>query len=231
MSHYQAILFDLDGTLLPMDLEVFTQTYFGLLAKRFSPENPKALVSAVWAGSKAMMKNDGAMTNEDRFWSVFHSMMGPEFHHDKAEFDAFYHTDFHRAKAVCGENPNAKAVIDLAHTKADKVILATNPLFPPCAVESRLNWIGLTSGDFDYITTYDNSGFCKPSADYYAGICKAMDLEPSRCLMVGNDLQEDARGAAQIGMSIHVVTDSLIAHDLDVNQWNHSTFTELLQRL
>lgn len=28
------ILFDLDGTLLPMDMEAFTKAYFGLLAKK-----------------------------------------------------------------------------------------------------------------------------------------------------------------------------------------------------
>ena len=31
------VLFDLDGTLLPMELEKFTNTYFGLLAKRPRP--------------------------------------------------------------------------------------------------------------------------------------------------------------------------------------------------
>ena len=31
------VLFDLDGTLLPMELEKFTNTYFGLLAKKAAP--------------------------------------------------------------------------------------------------------------------------------------------------------------------------------------------------
>ena len=31
------ILFDLDGTLLPMDNDVFVKTYFGLLAKTLAP--------------------------------------------------------------------------------------------------------------------------------------------------------------------------------------------------
>ena len=33
----QAVLFDLDGTLLPMDLEVFTKAYFGSLAAKMAP--------------------------------------------------------------------------------------------------------------------------------------------------------------------------------------------------
>ena len=33
----KVILFDLDGTLLPMDQEVFVKSYFGLLAKKLAP--------------------------------------------------------------------------------------------------------------------------------------------------------------------------------------------------
>ena len=33
---FRAVFFDLDGTLLPMDLEVFTKTYLKLLAGRFA---------------------------------------------------------------------------------------------------------------------------------------------------------------------------------------------------
>ena len=31
------VLFDLDGTLLPMEVEHFTKTYFGLLAQKAAP--------------------------------------------------------------------------------------------------------------------------------------------------------------------------------------------------
>lgn len=227
----QAILFDLDGTLLPMDLDQFVERYFGLLARRFPEYDPKTFVTAVWKGTKAMMMNDGTMTNEQRFWSAFTEVVGPEIREKESEFEDFYYTDFHLARDVTGENPLAKPIIDLAHEKAEKVILATNPLFPPCGVESRLSWIGLTPADFDYITTYDNCSCCKPSAAYYQSICRRFSLEPERCLMVGNDLQEDGVGAFQIGMPVHIVTDSLIAHGLNLSDWNHSTFAELDQYL
>ena len=58
MHTYEAILFDLDGTLLPMDLEQFTKGYFGLLARRFSQYDSKTLISAVWEGTRAMTAND-----------------------------------------------------------------------------------------------------------------------------------------------------------------------------
>ena len=62
------VLFDLDGTLLPMDMEAFTNGYFGLLTQKMAPRgyDPKRLIDAVWAGTAAMVKNDGSRTNEER---------------------------------------------------------------------------------------------------------------------------------------------------------------------
>ena len=223
----QAILFDLDGTLLPMDLDEFVEGYFALLAKRFSEYDPKAFLGAVWKGTRAMMANDGSMTNEQRFWSVFSAALGPSVQGQEERFVDFYATDFHGAKIFTGENPAAKQMVDLAHERAEKVILATNPMFPPCAIVTRLGWIGLEPSDFDWITTFDNSRYCKPAAAYYQGICERFSLDPAQCIMVGNDLQEDGVGASQIGMPVHIVTDCLITHGLELDDWKHSTFAEL----
>ena len=60
------ILFDLDGTLLPMDQIRFVNAYLGLLARTLAPHgyDPKTLVDAVWQGTRAMMTNTGEKTNE-----------------------------------------------------------------------------------------------------------------------------------------------------------------------
>ena len=231
MKQYEAILFDLDGTLLPMDLEVFTKTYLKLLAGRFAPENPEPFIAAVWQGTYAMVNNDGSELNENRFWTAFAAGAGEEVLSRKAEYEDFYRTDFHKARMVCGENPLARSVIDLAHEKAERVILATNPLFPICAVQTRLSWVGLDTKDFDYITTYDNSSFCKPKAEYYRQICAAMDLDPVRCLMVGNDLREDAWASSQVGMASYTVTDSVITRNLKLEDWRHGSFAQLPEAL
>lgn len=231
MTAKTAVFFDLDGTLLPMDLDVFIQTYFGLLARQLPQYDINAMLGALWQGTKAMMTNDGSMTNMDRFWSVFSRILGPEIRQEEPVLERFYRTDFHKAKAVCGENLLAKEVVALAHRRADLVVLATNPLFPRCAVESRLSWIGLKPEDFDYITTYENSTSCKPTAAYYLDICRMLDLSPANCRMIGNDLQEDGLGAAAAGIPVHIVTDCLITHDLDLDAYSHSTFADLLQIL
>ena len=57
----KVILFDLDGTLLPMDQNVFVKAYFGGIAKRLAPRGyePNALIDGIWKGTGAMIKNDG----------------------------------------------------------------------------------------------------------------------------------------------------------------------------
>ena len=66
MKEIKAVLFDLDGTLLPMDEKVFTKAYFGQLAGKLAPHgfDSNALIDAVWRGTAAMVRNDGSRTNE-----------------------------------------------------------------------------------------------------------------------------------------------------------------------
>ena len=69
----KAVLFDLDGTLLPMDQDLFVKSYFkGLAAKLASHgyESQK-LLKVIWDGTGAMIKNDGSCRNEEIFWKIF----------------------------------------------------------------------------------------------------------------------------------------------------------------
>lgn len=65
--HIRHILFDLDGTLLPMNQDEFVTFYMPLLAKKYISEgisfDPKAFIASVWKGYGAMVNNDGSCTN------------------------------------------------------------------------------------------------------------------------------------------------------------------------
>lgn len=76
----KAVLFDLDGTLLPMDQDEFVKAYFGLLAKRLAPlgYEVEKLYQVLWKGVAAMVKNDGSCVNEDAFWKVFTDVYGKD---------------------------------------------------------------------------------------------------------------------------------------------------------
>ena len=153
----KTILFDLDGTLLPMDQDAFTRGYFKLLAQKLAPHgyDPAALVDNIWAGTAAMVGNDGKRTNEAAFWDRFAALYGEQVREDIPLFDAFYRQEFQQAKAFCGFTPKARAAVEACKAAGHRVALATNPIFPAVATESRIRWAGLAPETFAWYTTYE----------------------------------------------------------------------------
>ena len=224
------VLFDLDGTLLPMDNDEFTRGYFKLLAAKLAPHGyePKQLVDAIWAGTAAMVKNDGTQSNEYAFWKRFSALYGEKALADKPLFDAFYSNEFQKAQELCGYNPKTAEAVRLAKEIGFRVVLATNPIFPAVATESRIRWAGLTPADFELYTTYENIGFCKPNPSYYLEITGRLNVAPEECLMVGNDVTEDM-AAKSAGMEAFLLTDCLINREgKDIAQYRHGDFDRLL---
>lgn len=225
----RAILFDLDGTLLPMDQDAFVKIYFGRLAQKLAPlgYDPQALIKAIWQGTEAMIRNDGRQTNEERFWQTFCSLFGEKARQDEPVFDAFYRVEFQQAAASCGCAPDAAQVISLCKEMGLRRVLATNPIFPAVATLSRIRWAGLEKEDFELITTYENAHFCKPNPTYYQEILKKQNLDPAECMMVGNDVGEDMI-AETLGMRVFLLTDCLINKTgEEISRYPHGSFKEL----
>lgn len=227
------ILFDLDGTLLPMDQEKFVNGYFKMLAAKLAPYGyePQQLINAILAGIEAMIKNDGSQLNEDAFWKRFVEIYGDKVLTDKPVFEDFYKNEFQDARSFCGFNPKAAETVRLLKDKGYRVVLATNPLFPSIATESRIRWAGLEPSEFDLYTTYENTPYCKPNLDYYRDILKRIDCRPEECLMVGNDMGEDMVVEA-LGMQVFLLTDCLInTQKKDITAYPHGSFEQLLSML
>lgn len=223
------VLFDLDGTLLPMDQEAFTKYYFGLLAKKLAPHGyqPEQLVDCIWKGTAAMVKNTGEKTNEAVFWDTFSALLGDDVRKDEPIFDDFYRTEFQGAKAACGFHPKAAEVVAHVRALGLRTALATNPIFPAIATEKRMEWAGLNKADFDFYTTYENSCHSKPNPAYYQDILDKLNLRAEECLMVGNDVKEDMV-AKKLGMKVFLLTDCLINKDnADISVYPHGGFDEL----
>ena len=225
----KAVLFDLDGTLLPMEQNTFVKGYFGLLCKKLVPYGyePKAVVDGIWKGTVAMIKNDGTRYNEEVFWDVFAQVMGEDILQYKPVFDEFYIEEFKKTKECCGYTPNAREIIDLVKMEGYRVVCATNPIFPSLATEHRMGFAGLSKDDFEYFTHYENSRYCKPNPEYYKQIMEVTGLKPEECLMVGNDATEDL-AAAQIGMRVFILTDCLInENNVDISRIPHGNYEDL----
>ena len=225
------VLFDLDGTLLPMDIDTFTNGYFAMLTQKLAPRgyDPKKLVAAIWAGTGAMVKNDGSRTNEEAFWDKFAQTFGEKSLEDKPLFEAFYANEFQQARKFCGYNQWAAKAVRAVKESGRRVALATNPIFPAVATESRLRWVGLEPSDFELYTTYENSRYCKPNLDYYRDVLDRLGAAPGECLMVGNDVEEDMVAQA-LGMEVFLITDCLINKaGKDICAYSYGGFEDLIR--
>ena len=225
----KAILFDMDGTLLPLDLDVFVHHYFkelttyavslGYEAERFK--------TVLWRGIKAMIKNDGAVDNATRFWEEMRAGFSV-WDGDRSVFDRFYETAFGRLASLVTAQPLAAECIRLLKKKGYRLILATNPVFPESAQHQRLRWSGLDPADFEWITHYENAHFCKPNPAYYHEILALRGLSPKDCVMVGNDVEDDMEGALAAGIDGWLLTDLLInRNERDINRYPHGSFADL----
>ena len=226
----KAILFDLDGTLVPMNQEVFVEDYFKRISTCLAPRGyePRQFIDTIWKGTYAMIKNNSDRCNEDVFWDFAVSVYGDKILADKPLFDKFYETEFDKVKAVCGFNPKAKETVYKLKEMGYRVALATNPIFPERATRWRIGWAGLCPTDFEFYTTYENINSCKPNTAYYIEVATRMGVNPEECLMVGNDVGDDMI-AESIGMKVFLLTDCLINKtDKDINVYPHGSFDELM---
>lgn len=224
------VFFDLDGTLLPMDQEVFLDAYMGGLAAKIAPHGyePKLLVKCIWKGTGAMVMNDGSKRNDEVFWNTFSACYGRDTRVDEPIFEDFYRNEFQNVAKSCGFDARAAQTVREIKAMGRKVVLATNPLFPAIATYSRAKWAGLDPDDFEYITTYENSFHCKPNPEYYREILDKLDLNPEECLMVGNDVAEDMVPQT-LGMKVFLLTDCIInKENKDISCYPHGSFPELL---
>lgn len=235
MSKYKAILFDLDGTLLPMDMKAFTAGYFKYLCMKLAPfgiDNDK-LVASIWDGTEAMVRNDGSMSNEKVFWRRFEEFTGMDPENGiRATCDEFYTTEFQNARKFTSENPLAVEAVKAAHAAAPVVALATNPLFPMDGQRTRMSWVGLHEEDFDLVTSYESDCFCKPNPQYFLSVCERLGVEPGECLLIGNDEGEDMYTGTCAGIGdCYLVTDTLIENPKHPWKGPRGTFAEMVEML
>ncbi|MFP4478816.1 MAG: HAD family hydrolase [Candidatus Izemoplasmatales bacterium] len=202
-------LFDLDGTLLPLDEDDFLDKYMNLIGKKFYELglDPKEMVDKLWLGTKAMIENNGEKSNEDVFWEVFYPYKDKQ-NDLKTKLEKFYTNEFNHVFTSTNPSPYSQKILEALKEKGVKIYLLTNPIFPKVATMRRIEWAGLDASDFTYITSYENSSFAKPNIKYYQDILDKFNLNPSETIMVGNDVYEDMI-AAELGMKTYLIKDCL----------------------
>ncbi len=201
-----AVLFDLDGTLLDIDLDSFFEEYFSALGpvlaealgNRVSAEEG---LSAVMAGTQAMMRPHPGTTNAAVFNARFHELTGADLDLDEyaAPLERFYAEVFPGLRGRMGPMPGAREAVRTALGLGLRVAIATNPIFPRSAIEERMRWANVADLDVHFVTSYENTHATKPLGAYFAETAEQLGVTPHRCLMVGDDRSLDMP-AADIGM-------------------------------
>lgn len=207
----RAVLFDLDGTLLDIDTEVFLSDYFRRLGRAlagfFVPDD---FIPRLIRATEAMIADrDLSRPNRDVFMAHFFDGLDVDREAVLSAFDRFYRSDFPGLSVHARPMPGNRDVVERVLGAGLLAVVATAPLFPRVAIEERLRWAGLDDLTFSLVTTYEDMHACKPHPEYYREILERLGVEPESCLMVGNDVEEDL-AAAELGIRTFLVEGRVI---------------------
>jgi len=200
-----AVLFDLDGTLLDIDVDRFLVDYFGALgpvvAEVLGIDDPHAGLRAIYDATDAMIAPHPDTTNRDEFNARFESLTGVNLDLEEfaLPFERFYAEVFPTLRGSLGPNEGARKAVETALDLGLKVAIATNPIFPADAIKERMRWADVVDLPVNVVTTYENMLATKPLPAYFTQTATMLGVEPTRCLMVGDDRVLDMT-AADVGM-------------------------------
>ena len=222
------ILFDLDGTLLPMDINVFEKVYFGSLAKHFTDKHDlQSFIALIWGATKAMVANTEHRTNEEVFMEAMQLSVNEQLEEYKARFSHFYQTDFDAVRQSLSKNEDILVAVKILKEKGYQLVIATNPMFPRLAIEKRIAWAGLDIDDFSYVTSFEDNHYCKPQPKFYQEVLSEIGKSASECLMVGNDTVEDLI-AGKLNIATYLIEDHAIIREQAFMPTYQGTYKDFL---
>ena len=233
-NNIKAVFFDLDGTLLPMDLTEFMREYFKILydaldGERYTKED---LYNGVHdAVFEMMTKNDGIKKNAQHFSDSLEARFPGQSKAIIERINKIYSNEYLNLRALCGFDETAAGAVRALHDAGYRLVLATNPVFPLSAQLERLSWTGVDASLFDYVTSYENSRSAKPMKEYYEYLLSDLGLSANEAIMVGNDTRDDMI-AEEVGLDTFLLTACLINRDgRDISKYKNGDFSDLLSYL
>lgn len=207
----QAILFDLDGTLLNIEMDAYISGYVRELARHFSDlANRCRFADTVVTSAFDLLNADqGEQTMEELFLALLEERLGIGAQLFRDRLRQFCDDGLQHLAPLVRPFPLARRILQHCFDHGLQVIIATNPVFPRPVVEARLKWGRLDDFPFELITSYENCRFCKPHRQYFEDILKTQGLEPHQAIMVGNDTEYDLP-AQQAGLTTFLLDTCLI---------------------
>ncbi len=199
----KAIVFDMDATLLNINLGAFITVYarnVAWLLSEIGRKNPfsalTALGTTLYELNANVRADNDTRTNAEFFQAAIQRRCGIPLDDPiiADAFDCYERTVLPACNdSIIDARPREGAydAIDAALGRGLRIALFTNPSFTRACIECRMGWGNLLDVPFELVTAMDNSTRCKPAAQYYLESVAALGLEPHEVLMVGNDPKRD----------------------------------------
>ena len=204
----EAILFDLDNTLIMFDEDIFYAGYIKRISKIFADIMPaEVFIERLISSTRSLKKNNGQISNKDYFLAGFSRGYEDRLDELWQRFQYFYEKEYDKLKVNVSLPDSLNDVFNELLQGSFTLVLASNPLFPENVQLKRLAWAGLAHVSFTLVTHIENMTFCKPRLEYYLEICDKIRVAPQNCLMVGNDPINDMI-AARVGMKTYLTDDA-----------------------
>ncbi len=208
------VLFDLDGTLLPLDHGLFERLYFKSIAQYLNDYcDSELFLNALSKAIYQTIMDTSSRTIEDSFYDYFSAILGEEkVNQLKPLFDDYYDHFFIETKVATSQSQDMIDAVNHLKEKGYNVAIVTNPLFPQKAIDARINWAGFKRDDFTYVTAFETNTACKPHTALFEEVLEHIGKNPNECLMVGNHALEDMV-AGTLGMKTYLVLDDYLDHE------------------
>lgn len=199
---FGTLLFDLDGTLLDIHMPTFLQAYFPLLAPFFSAfDSVDALKERLMTAVRMMLHNrDESLLLSRVFLDSFAPSAGMSAEAARSALLEFHNGEFEKLRPLARPIPGARPLLEKALDLGCELVLATNPVFFPEAIEARVSWAGIEDIPFSFVSTAENMHFCKPYPEYFTEILDHLGRAPEACMMIGNDPAKDIP-AGRVGIT------------------------------
>lgn len=211
----KSIFLDLDNTLLHNPDRGFVIEYLHLIDQFFQKKCETTQVSKLIRESIPQIHASTAFhkTNHQELLdlSAQHLPMPTDKFHDT--LIEFYQTAYTQLKPCTQTVSGVLDLIQDLQARSYSIVIATNPIYPQIAVETRLKWAGLGDklDDFEFITHSENMHFAKPSPEYYVELLARVGVEPDETLMIGDSLNNDIIPAQTLGIHTYHINEADIS--------------------
>jgi len=207
LAGIEAVWFDLDGTLVQVDMQVFVPAYLQRLSARLAAlADPRTTARILReAVMQILLTPAGEQTLEELLLDSLQERLGIHPDQYRQGLAAFCREDLAELSPLVKAHLRTRELLEACLARGWRLVLATNPIFPRAVIEARLAWGGLADLPFEIITSYETARCCKPHLAYFQGLLDALELPPDACLMVGNDTQHDL-AASRAGVPTCLLT-------------------------